>query len=75
VAEPVVCGRCGAGYRPALTGGECPLCGLAAGGAPGRATRWARLSGDGRLVAMVVAATVANVVVFVALAMALGGRA
>ena len=57
----VDCPTCRAPYRPALTAWACPVCDTAAPGAEGRrARRWE--DADDRLLAIVVAATIANVV-------------
>ena len=68
VSVPVECLRCGASFRPMLTDWQCPLC---AAPAPGRRPGGTRApSSDDRLVAMVVAATIANVVLLAVLAIA-----
>lgn len=66
------CDRCGARYRPRLTRGDCPVCGLAAPAAlrpdPGA---FATLDPDTRMVVLVAAATVGNLLVLAVLALVL----
>ena len=69
--ERVICGRCAAPYAPSLTRHACPLCGRAAPGAPdgGVASLLARLTDpDDRVLALVVAATLLNLLLLAALA-------
>ena len=65
--EQVVCTTCRAPYRPSLTGWACPVCDTAA---PGGETRRRRRfeDQDDRLLAIVLAATIANVVLLALLA-------
>ena len=65
--EPVTCPTCRAPYRPNLTGWACPVCDTAAPGAETRRSR--RLAdADDRLLAIVLLATIANVVLLAVLA-------
>ncbi len=60
-AGPLTCTTCRAPYRPALTGWACPVCDTPAPGAETRRSR--RLAdADDRLLAIVLLATIANVV-------------
>jgi hypothetical protein len=61
----VDCPRCGVTYRPALTAGTCPVCDTAPGGEHGKPTPPRDL-----LVPIVLAATVVNVLLLTALAIA-----
>jgi hypothetical protein len=64
-AVPVDCPRCGVTYRPALTGGTCPVCDTAPGGEHGAPAAQRDL-----LMPIVVVATVVNVVLLAVLAVA-----
>lgn len=67
----VGCARCAASYAPRLTGGTCPVCDAAPAGAVGLGRRprmWD--DADGRLLAIVSAATIANVLLLGLLALA-----
>ena len=64
-AVPVDCARCGVTYRPALTGGTCPVCDTSPEGSHGSAARQRDL-----LVPIVLVATVVNVLLLGALAIA-----
>ncbi len=67
--DQVVCARCAAPYRHRLTDGACPVCGTAAPGVAPRRLR--RLDdADDRLLAIVVLATIANVLLLAVLAAA-----
>ncbi len=67
VTDQVVCARCAAPYRPRLTDGACPVCDTPA---PGVAPRRLRRvdDADDRLLAIVVLATIANVLLLAVLA-------
>ncbi len=62
----VDCGVCHVAYAPRLTGWACPVCDTAA---PGAQTRRSRLvdSADDRLLAIVLVATIANVLLLAVL--------
>lgn len=65
--EGVTCVNCTAPYRPPLTGWACPVCDTAAPGADRRRAR--RLADtDDRLLAIVLVATIANVLLLAGLA-------
>lgn len=65
-AEQVTCLTCRAPYRPQLTGWSCPVCDTEAPGADLRRSR--RLAdADDRLLAIVLLATIANVLLLAAL--------
>lgn len=69
--ERVICDRCATPYAPSLTRHACPLCGRAAPGARdgGVTLLIARLSDpDDRVVGLVVAATLLNLLLLAALA-------
>jgi hypothetical protein len=59
-----VCARCAVAYKPALVGGACPVCGVAA---PGHRPR-RRNAGD-QAVLLVGLATIANVALLAILAL------
>lgn len=67
--DRVRCTRCGAPYRPALTHGDCPVCGLVGD------TRFHPAEGDAeqRPVTLAVAAMAVNLVVFALVAWAVLG--
>lgn len=66
-ALSVECATCRAPYRPRLVGGRCPVCDTPAPGEQARALR--RFDDDDdRLLAIVLLATIANVVLLAALA-------
>lgn len=66
-AAAVACPTCAAPYRPALTGWACPVCDTVAPGAESRRSR--RLAdADDRLLAIVLVATIANVLLLAGLA-------
>ena len=70
-AAPVSCVTCTAPYRPGLTGWACPVCDTAAPGAGSRRRR--RLDdADDRLLALVLLATIANVVLLGVLTVIVG---
>ena len=62
----VECRRCAVRYAPGLTQGSCPVCGVTAPGHRDRGRQWPEA--DERRVVLVVAATIANVVLLAALA-------
>ena len=64
-AVPVDCTRCGVTYRPALTAGTCPVCDTAPGGEHGAPAPQRDL-----LLPIVLVATVVNVLLLGALAIA-----
>lgn len=65
---PVTCPTCRAPYRPPLTGWACPVCDTAAPGAEQHRSR--RLAdADDRLLAIVLLATIANVVLLAVLSL------
>jgi hypothetical protein len=66
--QRVTCTECGVDYRPALTAGDCPVCGVAA---PGDEFRPRRLDDRTRTVAMVLSAGIANVLILAVLAVLL----
>lgn len=67
--DQVACARCAAPYRPRLTEGACPVCDTPAPGVAPRRLR--RLDdADDRLLAIVVLATIANVLLLAVLAVA-----
>lgn len=63
----VGCPRCGVAYRPSLTAGTCPVCGTRPPGAQAHRPR-AWEGSDDRLLAIVVVATIANVLLLSLLA-------
>ena len=67
VEGQVRCETCNAPYRPRLTGGTCPVCDAAAPEGSVRRSRL-NLSPDDRLMAIVVTATVLNVLLLALLA-------
>lgn len=69
-AQAVRCARCDSGFRPALTAWACPVCGWEAG-RPEATTvgRWLADPGN-RIVALVAAATAANAILLLVLAIA-----
>ena len=67
--DQVACARCAAPYRPRFTEGACPVCDTPAPGVAPRRLR--RLDdADDRLLAIVVLATIANVLLLAVLAVA-----
>lgn len=64
-AGPVDCTRCGVTYRPALTGGSCPVCDSRPGGEHGTPTPQRDL-----LMPIVLVATAVNVLLLAVLAIA-----
>jgi hypothetical protein len=71
-AAAVTCVTCTAPYRPALTGWSCPVCDTTAPGAEGR--RNGRLAdADDRLLAIVLVATIANVLLLAVLTVVVVG--
>lgn len=67
-----VCARCAARYRPRLTQGHCPLCGLDA--PPGwrpRPRALASLDPDNRAIVLVLGATIGNLLVLAVVAVLL----
>jgi hypothetical protein len=68
----VTCTTCRAPYRPSLTGWSCPVCDTAAPGAEKRRSR--RLAdADDRLLAIVLVATIANVLLLAVLSLLVVG--
>lgn len=66
----VTCARCEAAYAPSLTGGTCPVCDAAPAGAEGLARRHRMWDdADGRLLAIVAAGTIGNVILLGILAL------
>jgi hypothetical protein len=65
VNDRVLCGRCGAPYAPSLTRHRCPLCDTAAPGGLPAPRAWD--DPDDRLLAIVAAATIANVLLLAVL--------
>lgn len=57
--ERLVCGRCTAAFRPALTNGDCPVCGAV--GDPGHHRH---RDDDDRSITLAVAAMALNLLVF-----------
>jgi len=68
--DQVRCATCAAPYRPRLTAGTCPVCDTPApdGAGTSRLPRWFS-DPDDRMIAMVVVATVLNVVLLTVLAL------
>jgi hypothetical protein len=64
-ADRTVCVRCTAPYLPRLTRYRCPVCDTAAPGEPPRLRAWE--DPDDRLLAIVAAATLANVLLLAVL--------
>jgi hypothetical protein len=69
--EPVTCTGCGCRFRAAYTAGRCPICDRPVVGFAANRGRVARLRdslGEGWTAAVLIAAVVANVVIFVLVA-------
>jgi hypothetical protein len=71
--EPVTCTGCGTPFRAAYTGGRCPICDRVVDGYEASGGRLARVRdalGEGWSAGLLLAAVVANVVIFVLVAIA-----
>lgn len=70
-AERVRCDRCGARFASALTGGECPLCGLVVAAHDVDPLRAALEDPDRRMTLIVLGFTLANVLLLAVIALAI----